>query len=90
MIRPCNSQQRKKKNTCRIVEFTVPTDHRVKLKESKKRDKLVDFARELEKLLNTQLPVIPIVITVVGIVSKGLIEGLENLEIIGRVKTIQI
>ena len=29
----------KKERTCRIVNFTVPADHRVKLKESEKRDK---------------------------------------------------
>ena len=46
-------KERKKKNkekrTCRIVDFAVPTDHRVKLKESKKRDKYLDLARQLKK-----------------------------------------
>ena len=32
--------------TCRIVNFTVPTDHGVKLKESEKKAKYVDLARE--------------------------------------------
>ena len=27
-----------KKRTCRIVNFSVPADHRVKLKESEKKD----------------------------------------------------
>ena len=36
-----------KKRTCRIVDFDVPADNRVKLKESKKRVKYRDFAREL-------------------------------------------
>ena len=39
----------KKKRTCRIVDFAVPADHEVKLKESKKRDKYLDLARELKK-----------------------------------------
>ena len=34
--RPCDSH--KKKNS-RIVKFAVPTDHRVKIKESKERDR---------------------------------------------------
>ena len=38
-----------KKRTCRIEDFTVPADHRVKLKESEKRDKYFDLARELKK-----------------------------------------
>ena len=39
----------KKKRTCRIVGFAVPADNRVKVKESEKSDKYLDFARELEK-----------------------------------------
>ena len=45
MTRPTDSQQQKK----RIVDFSVPVDHRVKLKESEKRDKYLDLARELRK-----------------------------------------
>ena len=36
----------KKKRTCRIVDFALPADHRVKLKENKK-EKYLDFTREL-------------------------------------------
>ena len=36
-----------KKKTCWIEDFAVPTDHRVKFKERKKRDKYQDLAREL-------------------------------------------
>ena len=35
--RPSDRQQ-KKERTCWIVDFAVPTDHMVKLKESEKRD----------------------------------------------------
>ena len=38
----------KKKRTCKIVDFAVPTDHRVKLKECEKNDKYLDLARELK------------------------------------------
>ena len=40
-------KKKKKKRTCRIVDFAVPADHRLKLKEGKKRDKYLDLAREL-------------------------------------------
>ena len=36
-------------NNKRIVNFEVPADHRVKLKESEKNDKYLDLARELKK-----------------------------------------
>ena len=37
-----------------------------------------------------KLTFIPIIIGTLGIVAKGLIKGLEDMEIRGRVKTIQI
>ena len=40
----------KKKRTCKIVDFTVPADHRVKLKESEEKDKYLDLAMGLIKL----------------------------------------
>ena len=59
----------KKKRTCKIVDFAVPTDHRVKLKESEKKDKYLDLAWKLKKLWNTQVTIIPIVIGAFGTVT---------------------
>ena len=39
----------KKERTCKIVNFAVPADHRVKLKECEKMDIYLDLARELKK-----------------------------------------
>ena len=36
----------KKKRTYRIVNFAIPADHRVKLKEGEKKDRYHDLARE--------------------------------------------
>ena len=47
MTWPSESQQ--KKRTSQLVDFAVPADHRVKLKENEKKNKYVDFARELKK-----------------------------------------
>ena len=72
------------------MDFTVPVDIRVKLKESEKREKCLDLARELKnKLLNMKLTIIPIVIGDLGTVTKGLVQGLEDLEIMGRVESVQ-
>ena len=79
----------KKKGTCKIVDFAVPADHRVKLKDVEKKDKYLDLARELKKLWNMQMTIIPIVIGAFGTITKGLLKGLEDLEIGGRVETIQ-
>ena len=40
----------KKKRTCKIVDFAVLAGHRIKLKESEKKNKYLDLARELNKL----------------------------------------
>ena len=48
-----NNQQRKR--TWEIVDFAVPVDHRIKLKESEKKDKYLDFARELKKRWNMKV-----------------------------------
>ena len=85
--RPYNNQQ--KKRTGKIVNFAVPADHRIKLKECEKKDKYLDLARELKKLWNMQVTIIPIVIGAFGTVTKGLLKGLEDLEVDGRVGTIQ-
>ena len=68
------------------MDFAVPADHRVKLKESKKKDKYVHLAQELKKLWNMKVKVIPLVI---GTVTRGLVQGLVDLEIRGQEETIQ-
>ena len=79
-----------KKKICLIVDFVVPADHRVKLKESEMRDKYLDISREVNKLWNMKVTVIPIVIGPLGRVTKRLVQGLEDLEIGGWMETIQI
>ena len=74
---------------CKIVDFTVPSDHKIKLKECEKKDKYIDFASELKKLWNMKVTIISIVIGTLGTVTKGLIKGMEDLEAGGRVETIQ-
>ena len=70
-----NNNNNNKKITCKIVDFAVPADHRIKLKESVKKDKYLDLARELKKLWNMKI-IVPIVIGALGTVTKGLLKGL--------------
>ena len=79
----------KRKRICKIVDLAVPADHRINLKESEKKDKYLDLARELKKLWNMKVTIVPIVIGALGTVTKGLLKGLEDLEVNGRVETIQ-
>ena len=45
-----NNNNNKKKRICKIVDFAVPADHRIKPKECEKRDKYLYLAREMKKL----------------------------------------
>ena len=54
----------------------------IKLKESEKKDKYLDLARELEKKLwNMKVTIIPIVVCAFGTVTEGLLKGLEDFEV---------
>ena len=76
----------KKKRTCKNVDFVEPADHRIKLKGCEKKDKYFDLVRDLKKM---KVTIIPIVIGAFGTVTKGLLKGLEDLEVGVRVETIQ-
>ena len=77
--RPCYNQQRYR--SYRIVDFAVLADHKVKLKE-KRKDKDLDLSKELNSRGT-------IVIGALGTVNKQLVQRLEDMEVRGRVETIQ-
>ena len=84
-----NQQKKKKKRICKIVDFAVTADHRIKLKEREKRAKYLDLARESNMLWNMKVTIVPIVIGAFSTITKGLLKGLEDLEVAGWVKTVQ-
>ena len=71
--RPSDSQQERGggERTCRIVDFAVMANHKVKLKENEKRFKCPDLA-------NMKMAVIPILIGVLGTATKGFGKGTGN------------
>ena len=73
------------------MDFAVPANHRIKVKECEKKDLYHELAKGLKKKLwNMIVTFIPIGISALGTVTEGLIKGLGNLEIGGRVETFQI
>ena len=76
-----------KKERIHIVNFTIPMDHRVKMKESKMLDKYLDHTRELKKPWNMKVMVIPITF---GMVHKVLEKILKEYETNDRIETILI
>ena len=60
------------------MDFAIPRNYKVKIKERKKRDTYLDLARELKKLLSMMVAVMLIVIGMLGTVPKSIESGLEN------------
>ena len=71
------------------MDFAIPANHREELKEYKTRDRYLNLARELKKLWNMKVTIILILIGALGTVTKGLVQGLEDLEMTGQVETVQ-
>ena len=61
----------------------------MKIKGSEKVGKYLDLAREEKKRLNLMVMAIPIVVRVFGTVPKNLEKWIKELEIRGRIQTIQ-
>ena len=53
----------------RLIDIFVPGDRRVEDKEQEKVEKYQDLTKELKKIWNTSVTVIPIVIEALGAVS---------------------
>ena len=71
------------------MDFAVPADHRIKLKEYEKKISTLTFLVNWKKLWNMKVILIPIVIGAFVTVTKGLLKGLEDFEDGGRMETIQ-
>ena len=82
---PYNTQ--KKKRSRKIVEFAVSVVQGIKLEENEKKDKYLNFPREVKKKSNMKMTIVTIVIVTV---THGLLKGQEELEKRGGVQTIRI
>ena len=58
-------------------------------KRKRKKRQYLDLARELKKLWNMKVTVILTIISALWTISKGLVKGIEELEIGGQAETIQ-
>ena len=52
----------KKRRTCKIIDFAVPGDSRIEEKEKEKIEKDQDLRRELQKIWNTRVKILPLVV----------------------------
>ena len=79
----------KKERTCKIIDFAVPGDSRIEEKEKEKIEKYQDLGRELKKLWNLRVKIIPLVVGSLGAIPKQFDKRLEDIGVsvgIGQVQ----
>ena len=60
----------KKERSCKIIDFAVPGDSRIEEKEKDKIEKYQDLGRELKKIWNIKMKIIPLVVGYLGVIPK--------------------
>ena len=59
-----------RKRSCKIIDFAVPGDSRIEEKEKDKIEKYQDLARELQKIWNVKVKMIPLDVGSLGAIPK--------------------
>ena len=59
-----------KKRTCKIIDFEVPGDCRIEEKEKEKIENYPDLRRELRKIWNVRVKIIPLAVGSLGAIPK--------------------
>ena len=60
----------KNRRTCKIIDFVVPGNSRIGEKEKEKMEKYQDLRRELRKIWNVRVKIIPSVLGSLGAIPK--------------------
>ena len=60
----------KKERSCKIIDFKVPGDSRIEENEKDKIEKYQDLGRELQKIWNVKVKIIPLVVGSLGAIPK--------------------
>ena len=79
----------KTKNECKIIDFACPFDSRI---EEREKDKMKDYSglkRELKKIWDMPVKIIPVVVGALGTTPKKLKQWLSDLEIEARIVELQ-
>ena len=71
----------KKERSCKITDFAVPGDSRIEEKEKDKIEKYQDLGRELQKIWNVKVKIIPLVVGSLGAIPKQFSNRLKQIGI---------
>ena len=60
----------KKERSCKVIDFAVPGDSRIEEKKKDKVEKYQDLGKELQKIWNVKMKIIPLVVSSLGAIPK--------------------
>ena len=79
----------KKNRACQVIDFAVPGDSRIEDKEREKIEKYQDLARELQKVWNVRVKIIPLVVGSLGAIPKLFGKRLKDIGIKVEISQVQ-
>ena len=79
----------KKDRSCKIIDFAVPGDSRIEEKEKDKIEKYQDLGRELQKIWNVKVKIIPLVVGSLGAIPKQFGNRLKEIGITAGTAQVQ-
>ena len=78
-----------KEKICKIIDFAVPGDSRIEEKEKDKIEKYQDLGRELQKIWNVKVKIIPLVVGSLGVIPKQFGNRLKQIGITAGTAQVQ-
>ena len=78
-----------KKRSCKITDFAVPGDSRIKEKEKDKIEKYKDLGRELQKIWNVKVKIIPVAVGSLDAIPKQFGNRLKQIGITAGTAQVQ-
>ena len=79
----------KKDRSCKIIDFAVSGDSRIEEKDKDKIEKYQDLGRELQKIWNVKVKIIPLVVGFLGAIPKQFDNRLKQIGIIAETAQVQ-
>ena len=79
----------KKARTCKIIDFAVPGDSIIEEKEKEKIEKYQDLRRELRKIWNLRVKIIPLAVGSLGAIRKQFDKRLKKIGITAKIGQVQ-
>ena len=79
----------KKERSCKIIDFAVPGDIKIEEREKDKIEKYQDLGRELQKIWNVTVKIIPLVVGSLGAIRKQFRNRLKQIGITAGIAQVQ-